>query len=189
MTEDKIKILGITGPSGCGKDYAALYFAKKNPVKYNYVKLKTTRPPREEEKTYNFMDTSEFLKEVLDGKMLNAQQYNEWWYGLSATSLVKDKINVVPMSWKMIQQMKEEQDINNIDLKLIYVCSDEKERLKQLIERDTDYEEMCRRFIADKYEYTHNEDIIDKVDYLAKNDYTIFFQKILNEAETQLYGD
>ena len=76
MIEDRIKILGITGPSGCGKDYAALYFAKKDPVKYNYVKLKTTRPPREGEKTYNFMDTSEFLQEVLDGRMLNAQQYS-----------------------------------------------------------------------------------------------------------------
>ena len=70
MSEEKIKILGITGPSGCGKDTAARWLADNFPNKYKFVKLHTTRPQRnEEDNGYYFYSSNDFLEQVLNGNM------------------------------------------------------------------------------------------------------------------------
>ena len=179
MSEEKIKILGITGPSGCGKDTAALYIAKQDPVKYNYVKLSTTRPRRyTAESGYDFLTNEEFLEKVLDGTMLNAQEYNEWYYGLNADGLVKNKINIVVMSKEMIKQMQEE-DNKKYEIRLMFISTKDQTRLSQLIQRDQDYKEMCRRFLADKEDYTTV--LMSTCNVIVSNDYNgIFYNDLLD---------
>ena len=121
MKEEKIKILGFVGPSGCGKDTAARYLANKYPDKYHYVKLCTTRPRRnKEDNGYIFITPNDFLEQVLNGKMLNAQEFRGWYYGLNNEGMVKDKINLLPMNNEMVIQMTEE-NRSDYDLKIYYI--------------------------------------------------------------------
>ncbi len=158
MKEEKIKILGITGPSGCGKDTAARWLNDNYPGTYHYVKLHTTRPRRDSEDNYRFVKPDEFLRQVLNGQMLNAQEYNGWYYGLSSMSLIKNEINVMPMSAEMVRQMLEENN-PKYDLKLIYIRTSDKERLLHTLERENapNCYEICRRYIADIDDYENND--------------------------------
>jgi guanylate kinase len=67
MSAEKIRILGITGPSGCGKDTAARFIKNLYPGTFHYVTLCTTRPPRDkDENGYHFLLPNEFLQQVIN---------------------------------------------------------------------------------------------------------------------------
>ena len=173
MNEEKFKILGIVGPSGCGKDSAAHYLADKYPKFCHYIKLHTTRPRRNEaDNGYYFVKPIEFLNSVLDGTMLNAQEFRDWYYGLNINSLSKDKINVLPMSNLMVDQMLEE-NRRECDLRIIYVNTDEKQRLLHILEREEkpDCYEICRRFLTDKEDYVENNELLNKCNATIFNSY------------------
>ena len=72
------------------------------------------------------------------------------------------------MSAEMIKQMKEE-DNQNYDIKLIFISTKDQKRLSQLIQRDQDYKEMCRRFLSDKEDYTPT--LMSSCDSVISNDY------------------
>ncbi len=181
------KIAGFVGPSGCGKDTAARYLSEKYPDKYHYVKLCTTRPQRnEEDNGYIFIDSSEFLAQVLNGKMLNAQEFRGWYYGLNDEGLVEDKINILPMSNIMVEQMTEEKRFD-IDLKIIYIWTPDKERLLHILNREKypDCREVCRRFLTDIDDYSDNTELWDNIYKVIENKYdNEFFDNIVASAAT-----
>ena len=192
MSEEKqIKILGIVGPSGCGKDTAARYLANMYPEEYNYVKLCTTRPQRnEEDDGYFFLHPGVFLQFVLDGTMLNAQEFRGWYYGLSIDALDKNKVNVLPMSNTMVEQMTEE-NRNDYKLKIIYIHTLEKQRLLHILNREKqpDCYEICRRFISDREDYVKNKYLLKKCDYGIINYYTKAFFKTLERNAKACFND
>lgn len=146
------RILGFVGPSGCGKDTAARYLAEKYPNIFHYVKLCTTRPQRnEDDNGYVFLEPQQFLEQILNGDMVNAQEFNDWFYGVNKTGMDKDKINVFPMNHEMIKQMTEPCVESNYNIKIIYIMTDDKERLIKILQREDspNCKEIARRYLAD----------------------------------------
>lgn len=171
--KSQLKILGFTGPSGCGKDTAARYLAEAHPDKFNYVKLYTTRPQRDKnDDGYIFVSAGEFLNQIMNGDMLNAQEYNGWYYGLSKNSLRENCINVIPMSAEMIFQMKEECR-NDYDLYIIFIQTNNKQRLLHCLNRELQPNcyEICRRFLADDDEY-YTSGLMTECNRMIINPYT-----------------
>lgn len=192
MKEEKIKILGFVGPSGCGKDAAARYLSEKFPNKYHYVTLCTTRPKRnEEDNGYIFLDSNEFLAQVLNGRMLNAQEFRGWYYGLNDQGLDAEKINILPMSNIMVEQMTEE-NRNEYDLKIVYIWTSNKERLLHILNREKspDCKEVCRRFLTDIDDYEKNNELWNKCYKAIENRYNDnFFDSVVVTAATCFEGD
>ena len=187
---EKIKILGITGPSGCGKDTAARWLAETYPTKYQYIKLHTTRPQRnKEDDGYIFCEPGDFLKQVLNGDMLNAQEFRGWYYGLSKDALYETYINVIPMNNEMIMQMLDEKERKDYDLKLLYLYTDDKERLLHILNREEepDCDEICRRFLSDKTDY--NYILAQECEYSIMNNYNKFFFKTLLRNANACFED
>ena len=175
------KILGIVGPSGCGKDTAARYLSEYNSNKYHYVILSTTRPQRNsKDNGYNFLSSEDFLKQVLNGNMLNAQEFRGWYYGLSIKGLKEDKINVLPMNNIMVEQILEE-NRTNINLKIIYVETVEKDRLIHILNREEepDCKEVARRFLSDYDDYVNNSSLHRATEWHIINYYDNNFFKEL----------
>lgn len=171
------KIIGLVGPSGCGKDCGARYLSNKHPNKYHYVKLSTTRPQRDKEDDgYIFMNAEQFLKQILNGDMLSAQEFNGWYYGLSKDTLVEDKINIIPMNSEMVAQMTEE-NRKDYDLKIIYITTYDKERLIHVLKREEkpDCKEVCRRFLADITDYEKNNLLWNSCYAMIENHYDANF--------------
>ena len=188
----KFKVIGLVGPSGCGKDSAAAFLETKG---YHYVKLCTTRPKRNEnDNGYFFLTPSEFLEQVLNGKMLNAQEFRGWYYGLSDEGMSRNKINILPMSNIMVEQMVEEKN-PNIDLKIIYIHTSQKDRLIHILnrEKNPDCEEVCRRFLSDIKDYEQNRELFDECCRIVGNNYTDFFFKAVlttvKEVSKNFYMD
>ena len=192
MNEEKIKILGFVGPSGCGKDTAARWLSNKKPNIFHYVKLCTTRPKRnEEDNGYTFLDTEDFLKQVLNGQMLNAQEFRGWYYGLNDQGLNAKKVNVLPMSNEMVSQMVEENN-PKYDLKIIYICTQDKERLLHILnrEKNPDCKEVCRRFLTDIDDYSNNVELWKNTYKIIENKYNNeFFVRIIASAAACFEGD
>jgi guanylate kinase len=192
MNEEKIKILGFVGPSGCGKDTAARYLENYIPEIYHYVKLCTTRPQRnEEDNGYIFLDSNEFLAQVLDGRMLNAQEFRGWYYGLNDQGLDAEKINVLPMSNVMVAQMVEENN-PKYNLKIIYILTPNKERLLHILNREQspDCKEVCRRFLTDIDDYSNNIELWENLYKVIENKYNNeFFDSVVVSAATCFEGD
>lgn len=192
MKEEKIKILGFVGPSGCGKDTAARHLANYFPEKYHYVKLCTTRPQRnEEDNGYVFLNSKAFLTQVLNGRMLNAQEFRGWYYGLNDQGLDAEKINVLPMSNVMVEQMTEENN-PKYDLKIVYIWTSNKDRLLHILRREEnpDCKEICRRFLTDIDDYEKNNELWNKCYKAIANKYNSnFYLDITLCAETCFEGD
>ena len=116
--------------------------------------------------------------------MLNAQRFRDWYYGLNKDGLVEDKINVLPMSNVMVEQMLEEKNAN-IDLKIAYIHTNPKERLLHIIDREEepDCEEVCRRFLSDEIDYTNNSNLLSKIDVIIDNNYNSDFYTTVNTLD------
>ena len=90
--------------------------------------------------------------------MLNAQEFRGWYYGLNNQGLNTDKINLLPMSDKMVEQMTEENN-PKYDLKIVYIFTEDKQRLLHILQREEkpDCKEVCRRFLTDIDDYNNND--------------------------------
>ena len=77
------RIVALFGPSGCGKDTIKKSILDNNPQWNNIIPC-TTRPKREGEQadiSYHFLTEEQFAQEVLNGNMMEATSFNDWFYG------------------------------------------------------------------------------------------------------------
>ena len=162
----KYKILALFGPSGAGKDTIQKWYAEHADI--NEIVSATTRPPREYEQDsvdYHFLSDSEFTDKVLNGDMLEATSFREWYYGTPIESLKVDKVNVGVFNIQGIEILLEDERVQVLP---VLVHASDKTRVIRCLTREAypDVYEVCRRFMKDtedfsnipfRYEFYNNE--------------------------------
>ena len=162
---DKIKILALFGKSASGKDSIQKWIVSNYPQLTNKIVSCTTRPPRSGEQDgvdYFFLSDEEFAKKVLDGSMLEATSFREWFYGTALDQLDPDKINIGVFNITGVECIL---DDPRLDVVPVWIHASDKTRLRRSLDREDnpDCKEICRRFLADEKDF----DEMDDFDYFG----------------------
>ena len=163
--EKKIKILALFGKSASGKDSIQKWITTNYPQLTNKIVSCTTRPPRSGEQDgvdYFFLSDEEFAKKVLDGSMLEATSFREWFYGTALDQLNPDKINVGVFNITGVECIL---DDPRLDVVPVWIHASDRTRLRRSLDREDnpDCKEICRRFLADEKDF----DEMDDFDYFG----------------------
>ena len=150
----KYKVLALIGKAGSGKDTLLRAVCKSN-LSIHEVVSYTTRDPREGEvngENYYFVSGEEFANLVLDGAMIEACEFNGWFYGTGYESLRTGMINVGVFNPAGVEAMLNDPDV---ELKVVYVRAADKERLLRQLNREEnpDCREIIRRFRTDEEDF------------------------------------
>ena len=184
-------IIALIGEAGTGKDTLMQRILAARPGEFNEIISCTTRPPREGEVdgvNYFFIDQEEFAYKVLNYEMLEATNFNDWFYGTSYDTLRSDVLNIGVFNPDGIRAIEGR---NDIDLKIFrIICSDKTRLLRQLNrEENPDVHEIIRRFTADEEDFACldflrltlvNE---NKADLLMNSAYLARLPKTLGELD------
>jgi guanylate kinase len=94
----------------------------------------------------------EFTQKVLNGSMLEATEFRDWFYGTSIDELDVEKINVGVFNIAGIEALLADSRLEVIP---VLVYAEDRIRLYRALmrERDPDCEEICRRFFADQKDF------------------------------------
>ena len=158
--EKKIKILALFGKSASGKDTIQKWIVSNYPKITNKIVSCTTRPPREGEQEgvdYFFLTDEEFATKVLDGSMLEATSFREWFYGTSLDQLDPEKINVGVFNITGVECILEDP---RLEVQPVWIHASDKTRLLRSLNREEnpDCKEICRRFQADEKDFDEADD-------------------------------
>ena len=155
----KYSIIALYGKSGCGKDTIQQWVGLNYPNQFHEIVSCTTRPPRDYEEDgvdYNFLTVEEFTRQVLNGNMLEATEFRNWFYGTQQTALVRDKINIGVFNIAGIEAL-----LGNPEIELIpvLVYTPDKQRLIRQLEREEypDCAEICRRYQTDDADFSNTD--------------------------------
>lgn len=163
--EKKIKILALFGKSASGKDSIQKWIVSNYPQLTNKIVSCTTRPPRSGEQDgvdYFFLSDEKFAKKVLDGSMLEATSFREWFYGTALDQLDPEKINIGVFNITGVECIL---DDPRLDVVPVWIHASDKTRLRRSLNREDnpDCKEICRRFLADEKDF----DEMDDFDYFG----------------------
>lgn len=161
----RYKILALFGESGTGKDTIQKWIVSNIPNTKGIISC-TTRPKRDYEVEgvdYYFLTPDVFGEKVLDGSMLEATSFNDWFYGTTLEELDKNKINVGVFNLQGIECLLEDSRLHVVP---VYVATSPKERLMRALQREENPNcaEICRRFLSDLKDF----------DEIYFDDYIIF---------------
>lgn len=150
----KYKVIALFGKSASGKDSIQKWIVSNFP-KINGIVSCTTRPPREGEKDgvdYFYLSGEDFAKKVLDGSMLEATSFRNWFYGTSIDQLDPDKINVGVFNPTGIECLLGDTRLEVIP---VWVYASKKIRLIRSLNREEnpDCDEICRRYFTDEEDF------------------------------------
>lgn len=162
---EKIKILALFGKSASGKDTIQKWITANFPNLTNKIISCTTRPPRSGEQDgvdYFFLSDEEFAKKVLDGSMLEATSFREWFYGTALDQLDPDKINIGVFNITGVECILND---SRLDVVPVWIHASDRTRLRRSLDREDnpDCKEICRRFLADEKDF----DEMDDFDYFG----------------------
>ena len=157
---EKIKILALFGKSASGKDTIQKWIVSNYPKITKGIVSCTTRPPRDGEQEgvdYFFLTDEQFATKVLDGSMLEATSFREWFYGTALDQLDPDKINVGVFNITGIECILQD---SRLDVEPVWVHASDKTRLLRSLNREAnpDCAEICRRFLADEKDFDEADD-------------------------------
>jgi len=172
--ERPFKMIAIIGQAGSGKDTILRAVCEEN-HELNKIVSCTTRPMRDGEidgLDYHFFTVDQFTEQVLNDKMLEASCFNNWFYGTSSDSLLKDKVNIGVYNPEGIESLILHKDI---ELYVFLIEASDKVRLIRQLKREKnpDIEEIFRRYKTDRADFAdlqfhHNvlkNEYIDDLDH------------------------
>lgn len=151
---NKYRILAICGKAGSGKSA----ILKNAPDNFHKIVSCTTRPPREGEvdgKDYHFLSKNEFIEGLLNDEFFEDTTFRGWYYGTRYKDLSTTKVNIGIFNFKGIVNLLADSRNDNIDVDIIYIDVDDKERLMRQLNRENipDVHEIIRRFGADEEDF------------------------------------
>ena len=152
----KYKVIALIGPSGSGKD-TVLKEVLKKAKNVNKIVNCTTRPQRQGEthgKDYYFLTQEEFTNKLLDGELIEATSFRDWFYGTDIDNLSEEKINIGIFNPAAINILI---DNSKLDLVIYYVTAKSKTRLLRQLNREENpnVEEIVRRYQADGKDFSN----------------------------------
>ena len=145
-------IIALFGKAGSGKDFILKQFFSQCGCLAHKIIHCTSRPKRDEEVNgidYFFYPKSFF--EESPNEWLSLRQFNNWYYGLRETEIVKDKVNIGIFSISEIRALiaLDRYDIHPIEIS----CEDDNKRYIRQLQRGDDISEVFRRSITDKEDF------------------------------------
>lgn len=155
----KYKVIALVGKAGSGKDSlctALIDQLQDEGFKANKVVSYTTRPPRDKEidgKDYYFVTPQEIASLIFENKILEATEFNNWFYATGIDKLYEDVINVAVVNPAGIESISED---SRIDLCVIECLCSDKERIIRQLNREfnPDIDEIFRRYKADREDFS-----------------------------------
>lgn len=160
------KIVCLMGKSSSGKDTIYKKLLEQRQVKLQTIVPYTTRPIRAGEKDgveYHFTDEDGFRKLQGEGRVIEDRIYNTclgmWRY----FTVADDKIDLSGSSYIMIATLEAYEQIRGYyggdNVLPILIELDDGVRLQRALDREKaqdhpQYEEMCRRFLADAADFS-----------------------------------
>lgn len=177
------KIVALIGEAGTGKDTLMQKILTDYPGKFNEIISCTTRPPREGEidgVNYFFIDQEEFAYKVLNYEMLEATNFNDWFYGTSYDTLRSDVLNIGIFNPDGIRAIEGRSDI---DLRVFKItCSDKIRLLRQLNrEKNPNVDEIIRRYKTDKEDFCDLEFTYYEIENNSEKDLELGTYAILSQ--------
>jgi guanylate kinase len=162
---NKYKILAFFGESASGKDTCQKWVVNNLPTTKGIVSW-TTRPPRDNEIDgidYHFVDILDFTKKVLNGEMLEATDFRNWFYGTPINELQEGIINVGVFNINGIECLLQD---NRLEVYPVYVAAAPMTRLRRSCsrEKEPNAAEICCRFLADEKDFSDIEFDYDTID-------------------------
>lgn len=177
------KIIALIGEAGTGKDTIMQRILEKYPLQFNEIISSTTRPMREGEAegvNYYYLTPEEFADKVLNGEMLEATSFNDWFYGTSYDSLRSDCPNIGVFNPDGIRAMSGMSDLDVTIFRI--VCSDKTRLLRQLNrEEHPNVDEIVRRYKTDKEDFFDLEFYYTEVENEDKEDLDLATNAILSQ--------
>lgn len=153
--ENKYQVVALIGKAGAGKDSIQKATCELHPLMFHPIVSCTTRPAREGEiegVDYHYITLNEFTRKVLNGDMLEATEFRDWFYGTTLESLSKDKINIGVFNPAGVEALLED---SRLDVIVFEVVAPDKQRLMRYLNREENPNctEMCRRYFTDEKDF------------------------------------
>lgn len=147
--------MALIGKAGAGKDAMQQTTCKLHSDKFHRIVACTTRPPRNGEvegEAYHFIDIADFTRKVLNGEMLEATEFRDWFYGTPITSLVPNKINLGVFNPAGVEALLSD---SRIETTVVFIDARDRTRLMRYLTREKapDCAEICRRYFADEKDF------------------------------------
>lgn len=155
---DKIKVIAICGKAGSGKDtIMRLLFESHPDSNLHKIIPVTTRPMREGESQgnpYNFISQHQYTGMLINGDMIEATSFRDWFYGTPMNALKVDKINIGIFSPSAVECLMGD---NRLDVSVVYIDASAKVRLLRQLTREEnpDVAEIIRRYGTDEMDFQY----------------------------------
>lgn len=178
------KIIQIMGKSGSGKDTIMQHFLKSNPYDLKSIILHSTRPIRDGEmngREYFFDSNEEMLLLKEQGKIVELRSYNTV-YGIWHYYTCSDNINLEKHNYITVGTLEAYDQycsyFGKDTIVPILVDMDGGSRIIRAVEREKkqrnqNYKELCRRFMADEDDFSHENIRKRNISDLIDNNGTI----------------